>query len=118
MPTAHDPRASRLADVAARFSVADIYVFGSRADEVASARIAPAVRPDSDVDIAVRPLAPTASPLSPAMRVDLTHALEQALGVSPVDLLVLPEAGAFLALAAVRGHLLYCADAVDQAEYE
>lgn len=56
--------------------------------------------------------------LAPPDRVELTLALEHALDVRPVDLLMLPEAAPFLALAAIRGNLLYRADAVDQAEYE
>ena len=48
----------------------------------------------------------------------LTLALEHALDAPRVDLLILSEAGPFLALAAIRGNLLFCADSVDQAEYE
>ena len=68
------------------------------------------------MDIAVRPHRSVS--LAPGDRVELTLALEQALRVSTVDLLVLPEAGPFLALAAIRGNLLFCVDPVDQAEYE
>ena len=39
-------------------------------------------------------------------------------GVARVDLVVLPEAGAFLALAVVSGELLYCDNSTEQAEYE
>lgn len=35
-----------------------------------------------------------------------------------MDLVMLPEAEAYLALDVVSGELLYCADAVRQAEYE
>jgi hypothetical protein len=51
-------------------------------------------------------------------RVAFTLALEEFLGVSRLDLVVLPEAGAFLAAAAIAGELLYCEDSTDQAEYE
>ncbi len=108
----------RLEAIAARFGLADIYVFGSRADQIATGapRSDGAVRADSDVDIAVRPVRDRL--LTPAERVELTLALEHALGVKQVDLLVVTEAGPFLALAVIRGNLLYCTDAVDHAEYE
>jgi predicted nucleotidyltransferase len=118
MPSRPDLHASALQSLADRFALADIYVFGSRADAFASGGAARASFGGvlSDVDIAVRPRPDTH--LGPAQRVDLTLALEQALDASPVDLLVLPEAGAFLALAAIRGNLLFCSDPDDQAEYE
>ena len=117
MRAADGTRATDIAAIATRFDLADVYVYGSRADEVAtgnSRSIGGA--PASDVDIAVRPRDIRA--LAPTDRVALTLALEEALGVDCVDLLVLPEATALLALAAIRGDLLYCADSVDQAEYE
>jgi predicted nucleotidyltransferase len=113
----HASRINDLASIARRFRLADIYVFGSRAGEIAAGAPPPsAIAVESDVDIAVRPRADGS--LTPEERVDLTLALERTLGVSRVDLLMLPDAGAFLALAAIRGNLLFCVDAVDQAEYE
>lgn len=111
-------RASELAAIARRFGLADIYVFGSRADEISSGQTHHDATggAESDVDVAVRPAG--RHTVSPEDRVELTLALERMLGVFRVDLVVLAEAGAFLALAAVRGNLLFCADAVDQAEYE
>ena len=118
MPAADQDRDSRLAVIAERFGLADIYVFGSRAGEFTLNDRQSSVqqRSDSDVDIAVRPRG--ARVLLPEDRVTLMLALEQALDVPRVDLLVLPDAGPFLALAAIRGNLLFCADSVDQAEYE
>ena len=109
---------SDVALVADRFGLADIYVFGSRADEIGAAVpvAGGAIRTESDVDIAVRPRRLVS--LAPADRVELTLMLERALRVPTVDLLVLSDAGPFLALAAIRGNLLYCIDPVDQAEYE
>ncbi len=116
-PTSESPPV-RLEAIATQFGLADIYVFGSRAGEIATG--APhadtAAQTDSDVDIAVRPVRDRL--LTPAERVELTLALEHALGVKQVDLLVVTEAGPFLALAVIRGNLLYRADPVDQAEYE
>jgi len=115
----NEERASQLAGIAEQFGLADIYVFGSRADELLSSSDAAFHSPDlaeSDVDIAIRPR--RGITFSPQDRVELTLALERALAVPNVDLVVLPEASPFLALAAIRGHLLFCADALDQAEYE
>jgi predicted nucleotidyltransferase len=112
---------SALARMAADFGLVDIYVFGSRAKEIAHRLSADAVSaapsiPKSDVDIAVRPRFGVA--LSPRERVDVTIALEDLLEVSRVDLVVLPEADPFLALDVIRGELLYTADPDDQARYE
>jgi hypothetical protein len=117
MTRADDP-IGEVARVAQDYGLADIYVFGSRATEFTSGANQPASSgaANADVDIAVRPTG--SRQLAPEERVELTLALERALRVSRVDLVVLPDAGAFLALAAIRGNLLFCADRVDQAEYE
>lgn len=109
-----------IAEMARRHGVVDLYVFGSRALWIA-ARVggAPLSGPepsDSDVDIGVRPRG--GARFDAEDRVTLALALEELLGVDRVDLVVLPEVGAFLALAAVSGELLYCDDATNQAEYE
>ena len=118
MPSETQKLGSEIAIVAERFGLSDVYAFGSRAEEIASGvpHVAASPRSASDVDIAVR--SHRSRPLTPGDRVELALALEQATGRSPVDLLILPEAGPFLALAAIRGNLLYCADPVAQAEYE
>jgi len=106
--------------LARRYAVRDVYVFGSRAVEIAARVRGSGAVPrgplDTDVDIGVRPR--HGVQLDVHDRVALTLALEQLFDASRVDLVVLPEAGAFLALAAVSGELLYCEDATDQAEYE
>src|SRR5438105_1893426 len=118
MPHVPDARHAALTRVAEQFGLADIYVFGSRANEFVPdlAQSRSIQRIDSDVDIAVRPRA--GRTLSPADRIELTLALEESLAERRVDLVILPEASPFLALAAIRGNLLFAADAVDQAEYE
>ncbi len=118
MSSARVKQANDLARVADRFGLVDIYVFGSRADEFSAGvpSLGVSSRPASDVDIAVRPRRSVT--LSPADRVRLTLELERVLCVTTVDLLVVPEAGPFLALAAIRGNLLYTVDPDDQAEYE
>ena len=116
--TASELRAC-LAELARSHGVQDLYVFGSRAREIA-ARVrgtgAHAAALDADVDIGVRPGQGARFGLDERTR--LMQALEDLFGVPRVDLVVLPEVGAFLALAAVSGELLYCEDPTDQAEYE
>jgi len=116
--TGTDELTGALARIAQHHGLAEIYVFGSRAEDFTSeaGRLASPVAGSADVDIAVRPA--RGRQLAPEDRVELTLALERALGVSRVDLVVLTDAGAFLALGAIRGNLLFCADPVDQAEYE
>jgi predicted nucleotidyltransferase len=102
-----------------RYSVDDLYVFGSRAEEIAGwlrGQPLPAQYPGSDVDIGVKP-AP-GHHLSVRDRVQLTIELEDLLDVNRVDLVILPEADPFLAVNVIRGELLYCADHYAQAEYE
>ena len=105
-----------------RFGVAELYVFGSRASEIAGrvhGRLDVAPQPAaaaSDVDLAVRPR--SGRRLDVDAVVNMALAMEQVLGVGRVDLVVLPGASPFLALDIVRGELLYCADADDQAEFE
>jgi len=94
-----------------------LYVFGSRAHEIA-ARVAgrrePSEHPTSDVDIGVLP--PRGGRLSAKARVRLAQELEAILGVDRVDLVVLPEAEAFLAADVVRGELLAATDLDAEAE--
>ncbi|MGH7553485.1 MAG: nucleotidyltransferase family protein [Longimicrobiales bacterium] len=109
-----------LRDLARRFGILDVYVFGSRAAEIAARVRGEVERPGgpsaSDVDVGVRPRG--GAHFSVDERVDFALALEQLFDVSRVDLVVLPEAGAFLALAVVSGELLYFEDGTDQADYQ
>ena len=110
----------RLAALAREYEILDIYAFGSRAVEIADRVHASAgsvdVRTEADLDVAVRPGNGVCFDVD--RRVGFAQALEELLDVDRVDLVVLPEAGAFLALAAVSGELLCCEDPTDQAEYE
>jgi predicted nucleotidyltransferase len=134
--------AAALPELADRFGLADIYVFGSRAEEFVPPRSHPGPDPaatshptapeghrsdgshptagereaESDIDIGVRPRRDRH--LTARDRAELTVALEDLLDAPRVDVIVLPEAPAFLALDVISGELLYCEDAVDQAEYE
>jgi predicted nucleotidyltransferase len=109
----------QLEDICRRFQVASLYVFGSRAKEVAAwvfRAEAPSTKGGSDLDMGVHP-APGAL-RDPGERVRLTQALEDLFGVARVDLVLLPRAGTFLAADIVRGELLYCDNEDRQAEEE
>ncbi len=108
-----------LHDLSEQYSLVAIYAFGSRADEVA-ARVAgqPAVAAHarSDVDVGVLPV--RGHHLTIRDRVRIAVALEDALDVSRVDLVLLPEAKAVLAADIVCGELLYTTDADAEAEFQ
>lgn len=104
-----------------KFGVAELYVFGSRATEIAARVRSEAYVSDeslstSDADVGVRPL-PGAF-LDVDSLVGLADELERGLNVPRVDVVLLPMAAPFLALEIIRGELLYCADSDAQAEYE
>ena len=110
---------SALQDLARRYGLNDLYVFGSRAKEIA-ARVKghkPDFSvPESDVDMAVQQ--PPGSRLTAREKVEITQALEDLFQVRRVDLVVLSEAGPFLALDIIKGELLYSEDLDRQAEEE
>ncbi len=109
----------QLADLARRYRVADLYVFGSRAEEIAArARggVSVSAWPQSDVDIAVQPT--RGRGLTAQERVRLAADLEDLFEVGRVDLVLLPEASTFLAVDVIRGELLFCGDRDAQAEDE
>lgn len=110
---------SELRSIGNRYGLVALYAFGSRAGEVAGllrGQLITPLHPTSDVDIGAQP-APGRR-LTAQEKVRLAIELEDLLEVSRVDLIVLPEADPFLALDIIRGELLYCADADEQAEYE
>ena len=114
--------------LAAEYGLLEIYVFGSRAEEVAAsvagsrvtARVAggpvAASQPESDVDIGIEPL--RGRVLSAQDRVRIVQRLETLLGAPRVDLVILPEAEAFLAADVVRGELLLATDLDAEAEVQ
>lgn len=112
-----EPLQNEVARVCDEFSLVALYVFGSRAEEVAS-RVAgrPAVceHPDSDVDVGALPRRGDA--LSLRDKVRLTQRLESVLAAPRVDLVVLLEAEAFLAADVVRGELIAATDLDAEAE--
>jgi predicted nucleotidyltransferase len=110
---------NRLEKIARHYRVEEVYAFGSRAKEVA-ARLrdekTSVAHPESDVDIGVRIKAGIT--LGPSERVQLGLEIEDVLGVSRVDLVILQEAEPFLAVEIIRGELLYAEDLNRQARYE
>jgi len=112
-------RAKKLLELAQAYRLAEIYVFGSRAAEIAALiKNGRAIKraSSSDVDIGVRPK--EGPGLSTQDLVRLTTRLEELLGANRVDLVLLPDAEPFLALDIIRGELLYADDPLDQAYYE
>jgi predicted nucleotidyltransferase len=110
---------SNLEALASRHGVRDLYAFGSRADEIAAwvkGEPPAAAAPHADVDFAVQPepgrLADAQS------RVRLAAELEDLVEAPRVDLIILSEASAFLAMEVVRGEMLYTSDPLAQAEHE
>jgi len=109
----------KLADICRRYGVTSLYAFGSRAPEIA-ARVAgrqvDPEHPESDGDFAVQ-LAETSDLVgfrSGGLLVDLEELFE----LPRADLVVLDDADPFIALEAVRGELIHCADLDRQAEEE
>jgi uncharacterized protein len=117
-----------LARLAEQYRLVAVYAFGSRATEIAALAQGLAVCPgpgteaatservESDVDIGVLPR--SGYRLGPRDRVRLVQAMEDALGVGRVDLVVLPEARPFLAADIVSGELLVVTDPDAEAEYQ
>jgi len=108
-----------LETLAAECGLLAIYVFGSRAQEVA-ARAAglpvTAAHPESDVDVGVEPQRDRR--LTAQDRVRIMQRLESLLGAQRIDLVILPEANAFLAADVVRGELLLATDLDAEAEVQ
>lgn len=102
-----------------RMNVSLLYVFGSRAREIAgwlAGERTEGASPDSDVDIGVRSCRGVT--WSVAEKVRLAQALEDLFGCARVDLVVLGEADPFLAAEIVRGERLYAEDSYAAEEYD
>lgn len=108
-----------LRSICLRYGIDAVYVFGSRASEIA--RLVGSDQPlsdttTSDVDIGVLPK--SGYSLDPRAKVRLMAELEDLFEVGRVDLVSLTEAPPFLAVEIIRGELLYEADPDRAAEYE
>ena len=105
--------------ISGRYAIDTLYVFGSRAKEVADyARDNGAIANKKNVDVDIAVLPAQNCRLSVRNRVRLTADLEDLLGVCRVDLVCLPDVSPFLALEVIRGEQLYSKDPDRSAEYE
>ncbi len=105
--------------LADRYELAEVYAFGSRAKEIAERFLKNGVsespgKSDADIGVRMKP----GKALSPRKRVQLALDLEDLLGASRVDLVLIPEAEPFLAADIIRGELLYAEDLDRHARYE
>lgn len=112
-------RLAELKELADRFGLDAIYIFGSRTKEVAAfvrgERMLTPAHP-SDVDVGVMPAA--GNWLMVRDKVRLSIALEDLWDVGRVDMVVLPEASPFLAVDIVAGERVYARDDYAMDEYE
>lgn len=108
-----------LSAICDRYRIDALYLFGSRAEEMRDklqGRPPAADSPASDADVGVLP--ERAIRLSPQDKVRLMADLEDLLDVGRVDLVVLPEASAFLAFDVIKGELVFDRRPDDTARYE
>lgn len=112
-------RYHRLEQICRQASVAILYVFGSRSNDVCTwltsqrDKLAPG---PSDVDIGA--LIDPNQNWSVVETVQLAQALEDLLAVSRVDLVILNHADPFVAANIVRGERLFAADPYQADEYD
>jgi predicted nucleotidyltransferase len=117
--TTHQKNHEFLEKLAKDYCLESIYVFGSRAEDVAAVfdgLVDALPASQSDVDIGVKPK-PGIS-LSVSAKVELAQQCEDLLGVHRVDCLIIPEADPFLAANIIRGQRLYEKDKHAADEYE
>ena len=108
-----------IAEIAARYEIMDLYVFGSRTSEILACLDGKSFlqpRSASDADFGVLPA--KLDEWNPARRVKLCIELEDLFQVDRIDLVLLPEADPYLALDIIRGELLYTRNPDHQARYE
>jgi hypothetical protein len=114
-----EERLGRISGFCERHGIESLHAFGSRAREIADwvAGKRPALeRSSADVDIGALPR--DGRKLSIKEKSAIAIDLEEILQVGRVDLVVLPEADAFLAANVIRGERLYCRDTYAADEYE
>ena len=112
------PKKQAITDIANRYRIADLYVFGSRKRDILACIIGQPIlqQPESDVDFGVLPI--KLDEWHPARRVKFCIEMEDLFQVDRIDLVLLPEADPYLALDILRGELLYTRDPDQQARYE
>ena len=112
-------RSAALCELCRRHNVTSLYAFGSRASEAldwVGSKIDEFDRTPSDLDLAV--VVKAGIEFGVQARVRLSLDLEDLFDISQVDLVLLLETNAFLAVDVVRGELLYCDDLDRQAREE
>ena len=110
---------SQLAELCRKNNIVAVYAFGSRAKEARESLDCGCLRmskTSADLDVGI--LLPRGIRIDVSERVRLATILEDMFEVSRVDLVVLPEASAFLALEVVRGELLVDLSPDDTARFE
>jgi hypothetical protein len=112
-------RRELLAGLCERHEIISLYGYGSRSKEALawlSGEVETLARGGSDLDLAA--VLAGSCRLEAEKRVEVIIELEDFFRIERVDLLLLREAGVFLAADAIRGELLYCDDEDRQAEEE
>lgn len=110
---------NEIRDICNRYGIADMYVFGSRAGEIAElltgviGKLSPSA---SDLDIGVLP--ETIDSLNLEKKTRLAIELEDLFQVDRVDVVQLRETDPYLALEIIRGELIYTGDPDQQARHE
>jgi predicted nucleotidyltransferase len=107
----------KIEQIAAKYGLQIIYVFGSRAKEareVVEGRLERLSFTPSDLDIGVKPK----RPLSVEEKVEIAIFFEDHFHLNRVDVVILPEAPVFLAVDIVLGEILYAEDSTYEAEYQ
>lgn len=120
MTTSPEPGlASSFADLCRSSGLIAVFAFGSRGDEIQKrlSGIDPMVEnPASDLDLGV--LAARDDDFDVTRIVDLACAIEDLFGVPRADVVDLRKAPPYLALDAIRGDRIFCADEVETSIFE
>ncbi len=114
-----EERLGRISVFCERHGIESLHAFGSRAREIADwleGKRPTLARSPADVDIGA--LQRDGRKLSIREKSAIAIELEEIFQAGRVDLIVLPEADAFLAANVIRGERLYCRDAYAADEYE
>jgi len=96
-----------------------VFAFGSRGDEIQKrlSGIDPTIEnPESDLDLGF--LADREDDFDVMRTIDFACAVEDLFGVPRADIVDLRKAPPYLALDAIRGHRIFCADEVEAAIFE
>jgi hypothetical protein len=112
-------RLGQISAFCSRNGIESLHAFGSRAREIADwvEGKRPALE-SSSADIDVGALPKHGTQLSIREKSSIAIGLEEIFQAGRVDLVILPEADAFLAANVIRGERLYCRDTYAADEYE